>query len=148
MYTDTIYRSIFKENAVEYKQILQLEEKENPRDTMYSEVLKLIASFETGIAHEMAEKFTRLGRKLQPKELDDLITSFSAHPLYVPLIEDARSKMASRDYGLRNIIHDRLTPYIKSIAPEDFERFLGDKSKDLLQRIEENLDVFTRLKDR
>ena len=57
MYTDKIYETIFHENSKEYKQILQLEEKEKPRDTMYSEVLKLIASFEIGIADEMKKKF-------------------------------------------------------------------------------------------
>ena len=148
LYTDAIYKAIFHENAIEYKQILQLEEKENVRDTMYAEILKLIASFETGIAHEMKKKYDLLGRKLTSKELDVLIKDFSNHPLYVPLIEDARSKMASRDYGLRNIIHDRLKPYIKSISSEDYERFLGEKSKEILARIEENIDVFKRLKNR
>jgi len=148
LYTDAIYKAIFKENAVEYKQILQLEEKENMRDTMYAEVLKLIASFETGISHEIKKEFDKLDRKLKPGELDALISSFAVHPLYVPLIEDARSKMASRDYGFRNIIHERLKPYIKSIAPEDYHRFLGEKSKELIERIEENIDVFKRLKDR
>jgi hypothetical protein len=62
MYTDKIYEAIFHENSKEYKQILQLEEKENPRDTMYSEVLKLIASFEIGIADEMKKKFELLSR--------------------------------------------------------------------------------------
>jgi hypothetical protein len=56
--------------------------------------------------------------------------------------------MASRDYGFRQITHERLKPYIKSILPEDYERFLGEKSKELIERIEENIDVFKRLKDR
>ena len=147
-YTDAIYKYIFKENATEYKQILQLEEKENLRDTLYSEVLKLIASFETGISHEMKKKSEELNRKLTSIELDEIFNFFANHPLYVPLIEDARIKMASRDYGFRNIIHKKLNPYIKSIGTEDYERFLGVKSKELLERIEENLDIFKRLKDR
>ncbi|WMJ71632.1 DNA-binding protein [Cytophagaceae bacterium ABcell3] len=56
IYTDAIYNAIFKENAKEYKAILKLEAKDNLRDTMYAEVLKLIASFEIGIADEMQEK--------------------------------------------------------------------------------------------
>lgn len=148
LYTDAIYKAIFKGDALEYKQILQLKEQENPRDTMYAEVLRLIASFETGIAHEMEKKFQTLKRKLSPIELDKLIIEFAEHPLYTPLIEDARSKMASRDYGFRKIIHEKLQPYIQSISPEDFERFLGEKSKELSERIEENINVFKRLKDR
>lgn len=151
VYTDAIYKAIFLEKSSEYKVILKLEEKENARDTMYSEVLRLIASFEVGIADVMKNKFDELGRKLQPGELDTLIEEFSLQRMWIPQIEDARSKMVSRDYGLRNIIHDRLKPYINSLSDSDYDKFLGDKSKDLLQRVIENpelLDVFKRLKDR
>lgn len=151
VYTDAIYKAIFLEKSAEYKMILSLREKENLRDTMYSEVLRLIASFEVGIADAMKAKFEKLNRKLQPSELNILISEFANQRFWMPQIEDARSKMASRDYGLRNIIHERLKPYINSLSAADYERFLGDKSKDLLQRVIENpelLEVFKRLKDR
>jgi len=151
VYTDAIYKAIFMEKSAEYKVILKLEEKENPRDTMYSEILRLIASFEIGIADAMKIKFDELGRKMQPHELNELIEQFATQRMWRPQIEDARSKMASLDYGLRNIIHERLKPYINSLSASDYDRFLGDKSKDLLQRVIENpelLDVFKRLKDR
>lgn len=151
VYTDAIYKAIFLEKSTEYKVILKLEEKENPRNTMYAEVLRLIASFEVGIADAMEKKSEGINRKLKPNELDNLIDEFSKQRFWIPQIEDARSKMATRDYGLRNIIHERLKPYINSISTEDYERFLGEKSKDLLQRVIENpelLDVFKRLKDR
>lgn len=151
LYTDAIYKAIFLEKSAEYKMILKLEEKENPRDTMYSEILRLIASFEIGIGDAMKSESDKLRRKMQPHELDVLIEKFASQRMWIPQIEDARSKMASRDYGLRNIIHERLKPYINSLSMADYERFLGDKSKDLLQRVVENpelLDVFKRLKDR
>jgi hypothetical protein len=151
VYTDAIYKAIFLEKSAEYKVILKLEEKESVRDTMYSDVLRLIASFEVGIADSMKLKSEKLNRKLQPNELNELIDEFSKQRFWIPQIEDARSKMASRDYGLRNIIHERLKPYINSLSASDYERFLGDKSKDLLQRVIENpelLEVFKRLKDR
>ncbi len=151
VYTDAIYQAIFKENAKEYKAILNLEEKDNPRDTMYAEVLKLIASFEVGIADEMKEKAESLGRKLTPSELNVLIMRFSKKRHWIPLIEDACTKMASRDYGLRNIIHKRLENYMGALSKEDYSRFLGDKSKSLIDRVIENpelLEVFKRLKDR
>jgi hypothetical protein len=150
-YTDAIYHAIFLEKASEYKAILKLEDKENPRDTMYSEVLRLIASFEVGIADEMKVKSMELSRNLLPSELDSLIDKFSRKRMWKPQIEDARSKMASRDYGLRNIMHKRLEPYINSLSQTDYDKFLGDKSSDLLQRLIKNpdlLDVFKRLKDR
>jgi len=151
VYTDAIYQAIFKENAKEYKAILKLEEKDNPRDTMYAEVLKLIASFEVGIADEMKEKAESLGRKLTPSELNVLIMRFSAKRQWIPQIEDACTKMASRDYGLRNVIHKRLENYISALSKEDYSRFLGDKSKSLIDRVIENpelLEVFKRLKNR
>ena len=148
VYTDKVYKAIFKENAKEYKQILQLEEKENARDTMYSEVLTLIASFETGIAHEMRNKAESLRRKLLPSELDEIFETFSNHPAQKPHIESARTKMASRDYGLRKIVHPALEENIKALSKGEFDRFLGEKSKELKERLEENIEVFKRLRDR
>lgn len=150
-YTDAIYTAIFLEKSAEYKEMLKLDEKENPRNTMYSDVLRLIASFEVGIADAMKQMSDELNRKLLPNELDKLIDEFSKQRFWIPQIEDSRSKMASRDYGLRNVIHERLKPYINSLSASDYDKFLGDKSKELLQRVVENpelLDVFKRLKDR
>src|SRR5690554_2403238 len=148
IYTDAIYQAIFHEDASEYKQILKLEEKENARETMYAEVLKLIASFEVGIADAMETKYKELGRKLTPLELNELISSFTQQRFWIPQLEDARVKMASRDYGFRDVIHKRLEKYIQSISPNDYQKFLGDQSKSLQDRIDENIEVFKRLKDR
>ncbi|WP_138993472.1 DNA-binding protein [Larkinella sp. C7] len=147
-YTDKIYQAIFRENAKEYKRILQLEEKENVRDTMYSEVLELIASFETGLAHEIRKSSNNLKRKLLPEELNNLFEDFVSHPLWKPLVENARTKMASRDFGFRDVLHKNLENYLNCITHSDYERFLGEKSKALEERIEENIDVFNRLRDR
>lgn len=146
-YTDKIYTAIFKEKANEYKQILKLKKNENVRDTMYSEVLNLIASFETGLANKIKTEFEKKGNiKLIPNELDNIFTEFSNDPLYKPLLENARTKMASRDYGLQDIIHANLEEYIQALSVTDFERFLGEKSKSLEKRIDENIDIFKRLK--
>lgn len=147
-FTDKIYKSIFNENAKEYKHILQLEDTENPRDTMYGEVLKIIASFENGIAHEMEKKSQSLSRKMTTEEVEELVDVYAKHPLYKPLIEDACTKMASRDYGFRQVFHDKLRHYLSNVPLSDFDRFLGEKSKSFEERLEENKDVFIRLKDR
>ncbi|MBK6979121.1 MAG: DNA-binding protein [Cytophagaceae bacterium] len=150
-FTDEIYKLIFHENASEYRTILKLEANENARSTMYAEVLKLIASFEIGIADELKDKYSDLGRQLEPSELKELIINFASKRHWRPLLEDARVKMASRDYGLRDVIHERLTPYIKSLTSDDFQKFVGENSQDLIERVLENpalLEVFKRLKDR
>lgn len=146
LYTDKIYQCIFKENSQEYKQILKLEEKENARDTMYSEILNLIASFETGIAFEIEKHYKSLGRKLQPAEVDDIFKYFSEHPLQRPHIEDARIKMSSRDLHFRDAFHKKLEEYIHSISPADFERFLGEQSVSFEKQLKEAKDVMKRLK--
>lgn len=148
IYTDAIYQAIFLENAKEYKKILDLSDKENPRDTMYAEILRLVASFEVGIADEMKKESEKLGRKLLPNELDVLIKNFSTQRFWIPQLEDVRTKMASRDYGFRQVVHNRLENYIQSVSKADYDRFLGENSKTLQEHIQENIDVFLRLKER
>ena len=150
IYTNKIYEMIFLENANEYKKILKLAEKEKVRDTMYSEVLKAIASFEHGLAQEMKTKFEKLGRKLSQSELDTIIESAASNPYMKPSIDDARVKMASRDLCFRDALHDKLEGYIQSVPQSDFDKFLGETSKSLEERLSdpETLDVLKRLKDR
>ncbi|MCK4696176.1 MAG: DNA-binding protein [Candidatus Cloacimonetes bacterium] len=146
-YTDKIYLYIFRENAKEYKQILKMKEKENARNTMYAEILNLIASFETGLAYEMRKKSDELGRKLTPFETDELFKIFAQHPMQKPHIEDARIKMSSRDLHFRDAIHRKLEEYIHSVSPQDFERFLGEQSVEFEKQLQDAKDVLKRLKE-
>lgn len=150
IYTNKIYEMIFLENANEYKKILKLAEKEKVRDTMYSEVLKAISSFEHGLVQEMKTKSEELGRKLSQNELDIIIESAAANPYMQPSIGDARVKMASRDLCFRDALHNKLEGYIQSVPQSDFNKFLGETSKSLEERLSdpETLDVLKRLKDR
>lgn len=148
LYTDAVYQAIFKENANEYKQVLKLEESENLRETMYAEILKLIASFEIGIADELKKQSEIEGRKLKPFELDRLIDEFAKQRFWKPQLEDARVKMSTRDYGFREVVHKKLEAYIDSISPSDYQKFLGEQSKSLQERIDDNLETFKRLKER
>jgi hypothetical protein len=148
IYTDKIYQSIFKEKATEYKKILRLTEKDRMRDTLYSEVLDLISSYECGLAAMMKEQSEQLGRKLNNWEMTDLFTSFETLPLWKPLIVRARTKMASRDMALRDAFHFQLEEYIKPLEPEEYERFLGVAGDELEKLMKENQDVLLRLKER
>jgi len=149
-YTNEIYKVIFLENATEYKNILNLSVKDKLRDTMYSEVLNAIASFENGLAEMMQIKAEILGRKLKISELDLIIKEASQNPFLTPHIEDARVKMASRDMCFRDALHDKLEHYIQSVPKNDFYKFLGETSKSLEERLSnpETLAVLKRLKDR
>lgn len=149
-FTNLIYQSIFQENATEYRKVLKLAAGGNIRETMYSEVLNLIASYEAGIAHELRQESETLGRQLTLQEAEALFKKFEKHPLFQPLILDARTKMASRDLCFRDALHNKLAAYIQTVPEADFERFLGETSKSLEERLSdpETLNVFKRLKDR
>ena len=148
IYTDKIYESIFREKASEYRNILKLEKKDKTRDTFYSEVLDLIASYETGLAEVITNKFNKLGRQLTPYETDELFSDFEKQSLYKPLINKVRIKMASRDFAFRDALHIKLQDYITPLETNEYERFLGEKSEELKERLEEAKDVFERLKER
>ena len=148
LYTDRIYVSIFKEQAADYRAILRLQKKDKVRDTFYAEVLDLVAAYEYGFAKLLEEESQRIGRKLTFYETDELFRRFESQPLWKPLIDKARVKMASRDLAFRDALHLQLEEYITPLQAEEFERFLGEKSKELVDRLEEAKDVMKRLKDR
>lgn len=148
VYTDKIYVSIFREKAHEYRKILKLEQKESVRATFYAEVLDLIAAYECGFGAMLQRAAEEKGEKLTPWDVDALFKTFEAQAHWKPLIEKARLKMASRDLAFRDALHLQLKDYLAPVQREDFERFLGEKSKELSERLEEAKDVMKRLKER
>lgn len=148
LYTDKVYVSIFREDAAEYRAILRLEGRDRTRATFYAEVLDLIASYECGFADVLQDAAQKKGRKLAAWEVDGLFDEFERLPHWRPLLESARNKMASRDLAFRDALHLRLSEYVTPLERDEFERFLGEQSKDLADRLEESRDVMKRLKDR
>jgi hypothetical protein len=148
LYTDKIYVSIFREKAQEYRKILRLHNKDKVRDTFYSEILDLVSAYEYGFAKVLEDAFQKKGDKLTSWEVDELFSAFEQQAHWKPLVEKARSKMASRDLAFRDALHERLKGYITPLDQAEFERFLGEKSKELVERLEEAKDVMKRLKDR
>ena len=148
LYTNKIYVSIFREKAQEYRQVLRLNKRASVRETFYSEVLDLIASYECGFADCLCQAYQAKGDKLTSWDVDELFTTFEAQAHWKPLIEKARNKMASRDLAFRDALHLQLHEYVTPLQREEFERFLGEKSKELAERLEEAKDVMKRLKER
>lgn len=148
--TNKVYKSIFKEDAKEYRQIVKLKDKESVRSTMYAEVLDLVASYENGFADFLKNHSEKIRRKLSLSETNTLFDQFEAvtNPIYEPLREKVRGLMASRDMAFRDALHEKLKHYIAHLSKEEFDKFLGEKSIDLKERILSNLDVFKRLKNR
>lgn len=149
IYTDKIYVAIFREKAGEYRKILKLKASESVREAFYSEILDLIASFELGFAEALKEKFNQKKRQLISNwEADEIFEKFSTQIHLKPLIEKARNKMASRDLAFRDALHLQLKEYLTPLKQDEFERFLGEKSQELHERIDEAKDLMKRLKDK
>lgn len=149
--TDKIYQSIFKENSKEYRKVLQLNVDDSVRATMYSEVLDLIAGYENGFAGFLKKAYEQNNNEpLRLSKANELFRDFEemTEKAYEPLREKARTLMATRDMAFRDALHEKLKEYIGTISLEDIDKFLGEKSKALDERIEENKEIFKRLKDR
>ena len=145
--TDHIYKAVFRENAKEYKKLLKLDDKDNVRHTLYAEVLLLIAAFENGVAFEIEKKLKlNGGQLLSMQEVFDIIDTFAEHPFQLPYLNDVRSKMSSRDLGLRDVYHGNIAEYLRAISPEEFERFIGNEAVDFDSILEANKEVLKRLK--
>ncbi len=145
--TDLIYKAVFRENAKEYRVVLRLQNEENVRHTLYTEVLLCISSFENGVAYQIERQYTENGNKqLSIEEVRAIIDDLAAAPMMEPFINDARSKMASRDVAFRDAWHGNLAEYLRAVTPDEFDRFIGDASIDFDNILEANREVLKRLK--
>nr|WP_314553101.1 DNA-binding protein [uncultured Capnocytophaga sp.] len=144
--TDLIYKAVFKENAKEYKEILKLDTKDSVRHTLYSEVLLVLSSFENGVGVAIKEAYEKTGILLTMNDVEAIVNQLLEHPMQKPYLNDARSKMASRDFSFRDAFHSNIAEYLSAVTPEEFERFIGDQSVDFDTILEGNKDVLERLK--
>lgn len=147
-FTDLIYVSIFKEKAKEYKKILDLKASDSVRETFYSEILDIIAAYESGLADAIRKKSCDLKRPLSRSETQALFEEFENMALWKPLIQRGRVKMASRDMALRDAFHYQLSEYIQPLDKDEYQKFLGVAGDELERLMEENKEVLKRLKER
>lgn len=147
-FTDLIYVSIFKEKAREYKKILDLKASDKVRDTFYSEILDIIAAYESGLADAIEREYERIGHVLTQQETEELFKKFENMALWKPLIKRGRVKMASRDMALRDAFHYQLSEYIQPLDKDEYQKFLGVAGDELDKLMQENKEVLRRLKER
>lgn len=152
-FTNKVYEAVFCERIKEYRLLLKLGRNENLRHSLYSEVLSVVSWYEVWFAHELQKKSEEKKSKLTMFEAIELFNEFVTSPVLEPTREMARSLMATRDNALRQVIHEKLTPYIQSLWSEEYERFCGEyqeiiggKVKEFVGIIDEHKDVFMRLK--
>lgn len=130
---------------------MALKPKDQIRATMYAEVLNAIAEFWYHLLSvEMKQEFEKLGRKLSTKELDELINKACQNPYLITTYKWCTCKNGGQDLCSRDALHHKLENYIQSVPQGDFDKFLGETSKSLEERLSdsETLAVLKRLKDR
>ena len=142
---DMIYKAVFCEKAKEYKKLLDLSEKDNLRRTLYAEVLVAVSAFENQVAETIRAKAKEVGT-VTVEEVGQFVKDLAAMPFVKPILEDARTKMASRDFALRDVYHDNIAEYLKAVSPEEYEKFIGSQSVDFDHLLDENKAVLDRLK--
>ncbi len=147
-FTDMIYVSIFREKAREYKKILDLKAADKVRDTFYSEILDIIAAYESGLADTIRKEQEEKGSLLSIGETEELFHRFENMALWKPLIQRGRIKMASRDMALRDAFHYQLSEYIQPLEKDEYQKFLGAAGDELERLMAENQEVLKRLKER
>lgn len=142
---DMIYKAVFCEKAKEYKKLLELSEKDNLRRTLYAEVLVSVSAFENHVAETIMAKAEKYGT-VTVEEVGQAIKDLSAMPFVKPILEDARTKMSSRDFALRDVYHENIAAYLKAVSPEEYEKFIGSQSVDFDHMLDANKAVLDRLK--
>ena len=142
---DMIYRAVFCEKAKEYKKLLALSEKDSLRRTLYAEVLVSVSAFENHVAETIVAKAKESGT-MTVEEVRQAIRELAVLPFVKPILEDARTKMASRDFALRDVYHNNIAAYLKAVSPEEYEKFIGSQSVDFDHLLDENKGVLDRLK--
>lgn len=145
--TNMIYKAVFCEHAEEYRILLKLKPKDNVRRTLYTEVLRVVSSFENAVAYRIQKQSEQLGRELELEDVQNLINDIAEDPMQEPYIYEARQKMASRDHEFRQVTHEELLGYMKALDPEEFDRFIGEHSIDISKLLdtEENRDYLGTL---
>ena len=118
------------------------------RDTFYSEILDIIAAYESGLADAIKSEHEKRGHILTRKEAEALFHDFENMALWKPLIQRGRVKMASRDMALRDAFHYQLAEYIQPLDKDEYQKFLGATGDELEKLMAENQEVLKRLKER
>ncbi len=143
-----IFLSIFNENAGKYKQMLNLIEKNQEH---YSDVINLIAFYNNGFAKHLFEEYVSKGRKLKIIEVHDSFSRFekSINSFSEPLKEKANLVMAYHGDSFKDFVNKNIRNRVREAESyNDFNIYLNNQVDVLEQRLEENKDVFKRLKER
>ncbi len=99
------------------------------------------------MAHQIEKRYSENGNKLLTiEEVNAIIDDVSDAPMMEPFINDARLKMASRDFAFRDTSHVNVAEYFWAVTPDEFDKFIGDASIDFDNILEAKREVVKHLK--
>ena len=101
-----------------------INQNDSVRETFYSEILNKIASYEYGFADCLRIEYEKNGKQLSIAEAAKVFNKFESSAHWIPLINDCRIKMSSRDLALREAFHYKLSEYIRPFECDEYKIFL------------------------
>lgn len=58
------------------------------------------------------------------EEVEHIVNELAEHPMQKPYLNDARTKMASRDYSFRDAYHGNIANYLRAVTPKSLNGLL------------------------
>ena len=121
-----IYQFLFLEKAKEYRQLLDLKNKQKSIDTHYHEILTHLATFETDFAQEIQENFEINKSKLTKEQVEDIFNKLTKRDRFEPILDSARYIISSRDSILRGVDHQKLLDYKKPLTIDTYLEYINE----------------------
>ena len=123
---------------------------------IYHEIYRAMNSIEQGIAKKLEFISTTEDRKLEIKELNKIVSSLEQDAEFIPLIQEARTKLAiaksleANPKSYQDVINDRFKTHNEAIIMTNLDEFIQSKNQSLKEKLSmpDTLAVFQRLSDR
>ena len=162
VYYENIYQLVFGNNHDSYKQAMLLHtdyknydnEKQKRaasfrhvksgyrlRNALYYEAYRAMNNIERGVAKKLKLAFTSKGRKLDVKELNAIVSNLDRDTKFIPLIQEARTKMAlvnslnTNPKLYKEVINERFKAHKQAIKETDLNEFAKEKLENIKEKL-------------
>ena len=123
---------------------------------MYHDVFDAMSNIEQGVAEKLKSVSINKKRKLEVRELNEITSNLGQDTKFIPLIEEARTKMAianslnANPKSYKDILNQRLETHERAIESSNIDEFMAVKLKKVKEKLlmSETFAVFQRLSDR
>ena len=102
-FTNDIYHAIFSKNAIHYRKILKISDRQSIRGNLPEEVLAAVETLEIAFSNELRRKSRETGRLLSLAEGKEIFQEVEKQRELEPIIRRARKKMEELENGMDKI---------------------------------------------